>query len=174
MLQVDLYNEPHNHPSHPDIVWEADGVGEPYNWRTAAMRAASAIQKVNPDLLICIQGMASHQTWNGADLRPVLKHPVKLKVSRGLGFLMGVVPQAAVQSMIYFKGTFWKSAGASGGMLQFCRLDNLTGRCALCLVLVYALHTLHTIFPSFPPSSTANLLLQTIIHLVHAYGPKAI
>ncbi|CAI5980429.1 unnamed protein product [Closterium sp. NIES-64] len=46
----------HNHPSHPDILWAGDNVGEPYNWRNAAKRAADAIQLVNPHLVIIVQG----------------------------------------------------------------------------------------------------------------------
>ncbi|CAI5460295.1 unnamed protein product [Closterium sp. Yama58-4] len=86
VVGVDLYNEIHNHPSHPDIVWAGDNVGEPYNWRTAAKRAADAIQTVNPDLLIIVQGLGTQYTWRGADQRGVMAHPLKLKVKYKLAY----------------------------------------------------------------------------------------
>ncbi|CAI6003472.1 unnamed protein product [Closterium sp. NIES-64] len=86
VVGVDLYNEIHNHPSHPDIIWAGDNVGEPYNWRTAAKRAADAIQSVNPDLLIIVQGLGTQYTWRGADQRGVMAHPLKLKVKYKLAY----------------------------------------------------------------------------------------
>ncbi|CAI6000650.1 unnamed protein product [Closterium sp. NIES-64] len=71
VVGVDLFNEPHRDPSHPDVTWEADGVNEPYNWRTAAKRAADVVQAVNPDLLIFVQGLDGDDCWWGSNLRPV-------------------------------------------------------------------------------------------------------
>ncbi|GJP46509.1 hypothetical protein CLOM_g5787 [Closterium sp. NIES-68] len=80
VVGVDLFNEPHRDPSHPDVTWEADGVNEPYNWRTAAKRAADVVQRVNPDLLIFVQGMDGDDCWWGSNLRPVYFYPLKLNV----------------------------------------------------------------------------------------------
>ncbi|GJP54571.1 hypothetical protein CLOM_g13644 [Closterium sp. NIES-68] len=86
VVGFDLYNEIHNHPSHPDIIWAGDNVGEPYNWRTAVKRAADAIQSINPDLLIIVQGLGTQYTWRGADQRGVMAHPLKLKVKYKLAY----------------------------------------------------------------------------------------
>ncbi|CAI5461568.1 unnamed protein product [Closterium sp. Yama58-4] len=86
VVGVDLFNEPHRDPSHPDVTWEADGVNEPYNWRTAAKRAADVVQAVNPDLLIFVQGLDGDDCWWGSNLRPVYFYPLKLNIPYKLAY----------------------------------------------------------------------------------------
>jgi len=80
VVGCDLFNEVHAafDGSYPGPFWSADGVDEPYNWRTAAKRAAEAILSVNPNLLICVQGMdgyAGKGSWWGANWMGLKDHP---------------------------------------------------------------------------------------------------
>ncbi len=86
VVGVDLFNEVHAGP-HPGPFWSADGVNEPYNWRTAARRCGDAILSVNPNLLICVQGMHEYQGqsgWWGAVHLGVKDHPLTLAVPNRL------------------------------------------------------------------------------------------
>lgn len=70
VVGCDLFNEVHADGSHPGPYWAGDGSYEPYNWRTAAKRCAEAILSVNPNLLICLQGMDHYgpaTSWWGAN-----------------------------------------------------------------------------------------------------------
>lgn len=82
VVGVDLFNEVHG-GSHPGPFWSPDGHNEPYNWRTAAKRAADAIQAVNPNLLICVEGMFQGTWWSG-NLQAVARYPLVLKVPHKL------------------------------------------------------------------------------------------
>ena len=81
VVGCDLFNEVHAGASHPGPFWSADGVDEPYNWRTAAKRAAEAILSVNPNLLICVQGMDGYpgqSSWWGANWMGLKDHPLDI------------------------------------------------------------------------------------------------
>ncbi len=81
VVGFDLFNEVHAGPGHPGPFWSADGVDEPYNWRTAAKRAAEAILEVNPDALVFVQGMdryGGEASWWGANLMGLRDHPFDL------------------------------------------------------------------------------------------------
>jgi endoglucanase len=77
VVGCDLHNEPHG-----AATW---GDGNPLtDWRLAAERAGNAIQEVNPDLLIFVEGVgatAGDTTWWGGDLRGVATAPVRLAVA---------------------------------------------------------------------------------------------
>ena len=75
--QADMFNEPHQNPEINPIlpIWAADGMYEPYNFRTACWRAASAIQAVNKDWIIFISGLWEG-TWWGGNLVEVGKKPL--------------------------------------------------------------------------------------------------
>ncbi len=78
VVGADLFNEVHRGPDHPGPFWSADGADEPYNWRTAAKRAAEAILSVNPGLLVSVQGMdvyGGETGWWGANLMGLKDHP---------------------------------------------------------------------------------------------------
>jgi endoglucanase len=82
VVGCDLFNEVHDGPGHPGPFWSADGVDEPYNWRTAAKRAAEAIHAVNPELLVFVQGMHAYggeAGWWGANLRGLRDHPFDIQ-----------------------------------------------------------------------------------------------
>ncbi len=88
VVGCDLFNEVHA-GNHPGPFWSADGTNEPYNWRTAAQRCGDAILSVNPQLLICVQGMHEYdgQTgWWGAVHMGVKDHPLALAVANRLVF----------------------------------------------------------------------------------------
>ena len=64
VVGVDLFNE-----VHAGVTWEADGVNPSNNWRWAAKRCANEILAVNPNLLICVQGLDAYNGeagWWGA------------------------------------------------------------------------------------------------------------
>jgi endoglucanase len=87
VIGCDLFNEVHADAGHPGPFWDADGLNEPYNWRTAAKRAADAIQAINPDLLICVQGLHAYNGqsgWWGAVHLGVADHPLVLSVPNRL------------------------------------------------------------------------------------------
>lgn len=82
VVGVDLFNEVHQ-----GVTWEADGVNPLHNWRWAAKRCAEAILAVNPNLLICVQGLDQYQGvggWWGAVLLGLRDHPLTLSVPNRL------------------------------------------------------------------------------------------
>ncbi|HEX7899467.1 MAG TPA: cellulase family glycosylhydrolase [Planctomycetota bacterium] len=82
VVGVDLFNEVHN-----GVTWEADNVNVAHNWRWAAKRCANEILSVNPNLLICVQGMDQYNGtagWWGAVLLGVKDHPLTLSVPHRL------------------------------------------------------------------------------------------
>ncbi|MCX6023389.1 MAG: cellulase family glycosylhydrolase, partial [Chloroflexi bacterium] len=76
VIGVDLHNEPRE-----SAAW---GGGDPLtDWRLAAERAGTAIQEVNPYLLILVQGVERYHDdwyWWGGDLQGVRTDPVRLAV----------------------------------------------------------------------------------------------
>ena len=78
-----MFNEPHPNPAiSPKLpVWAPDGRQEPYNFRTACFRAASAIQAVNQDWIIFISGLWQGTWWGGnlvqVGARPLAALPVR-------------------------------------------------------------------------------------------------
>ncbi len=75
VIGADLSNEPHG-----AATW---GDGGPNDWAAAATRAGDAIQSVNPNLLILVEGIESYNNqydWWGGNLMGVAQHPVVLNV----------------------------------------------------------------------------------------------
>jgi len=78
VIGFDLHNEPHG-----DACW---GCGDrATDWQAAATRAGNAVLKVNPKLLIIVEGVerqstGTANTWWGGGLAGVAKKPVKLTV----------------------------------------------------------------------------------------------
>jgi aryl-phospho-beta-D-glucosidase BglC (GH1 family) len=75
VIAADLSNEPHN-----GATW---GDGSATDWQAAATRAGNAIQSVNPNWLILVEGVQNYQgqnTWWGGNLQGVAAHPVTLNV----------------------------------------------------------------------------------------------
>lgn len=91
VVGVDLFNEPHpekypfTYGETEAPYWLEDGRWEkpPLNWRTAAMRAGNMILKINPHLLICVQGMWQ-RAWYAGNLQDVAQYPIELKVKNKL------------------------------------------------------------------------------------------
>eukprot|EP00850_Spirogloea_muscicola_P005437 SM000025S08332 [mRNA] locus=s25:131681:134698:+ [translate_table: standard] len=82
VIGFELWNEPHNptvKKAFPGPVWAGDGVLPGYNWRLACKRAADAIQAINPNVLIVVQGLWQDTFW-GANLIQVKKYPLVLEV----------------------------------------------------------------------------------------------
>jgi endoglucanase len=82
VVGVDLFNEVHD-----GVTWEADGVNPAHNWRWAAKRCGNEILSVNPNLLICVQGLDQYQGeagWWGAVHLGVRDHPLSFDVPNRL------------------------------------------------------------------------------------------
>jgi aryl-phospho-beta-D-glucosidase BglC (GH1 family) len=79
VIGMDLRNEPFG------ACW---GCGDPArDWRLAAEKAGNAILSVNPDLLIIVEGVASHNgqnTWWGGNLMGAKEFPIRLDVPNRL------------------------------------------------------------------------------------------
>ncbi len=74
VIGADLHNEPHGAATWGDGVRDTD-------WRLAAERAGNAIQAVNPDWLIIVEGIehyADDWYWWGGNLMGARQYPVRL------------------------------------------------------------------------------------------------
>lgn len=86
VVGVDLFNEVHA-GSHGLVTWEADGVNPSVNWRWAAKRCANEILAINPNLLICVQGLDQYNGeagWWGAVHLGLHAHSLTLNVPNKL------------------------------------------------------------------------------------------
>jgi aryl-phospho-beta-D-glucosidase BglC (GH1 family) len=80
LIGMDLNNEPHNNTN--NVEFAAWGTGDPkYDWKMAAEECGNEILKVNPHVLIIIEGVQRYKQYNywwGGNLIGVKDHPVKL------------------------------------------------------------------------------------------------
>ncbi|KMS74741.1 endoglucanase [Streptomyces viridochromogenes] len=80
VIGIDLHNEPHD-----PACW---GCGDTTrDWRLAAQRAGNAVLSANPDLLVMVEGVQSHDGvngWWGGNLMGVAQYPVQLNVPNRL------------------------------------------------------------------------------------------
>ncbi|MFF8940631.1 cellulase family glycosylhydrolase [Streptomyces paradoxus] len=80
VIGIDLHNEPHD-----PACWGCGDTSR--DWRLAAQRAGNAVLSVNPELLIMVEGVQSHDGtngWWGGNLMGVAQHPVQLDVPNRL------------------------------------------------------------------------------------------
>ena len=80
---MDLRNEPHN-ADNGGACWDCGGERD---WHEAAARAGDALLKVNPKLIIFVEGTDGYRgdySWWGGNLEGVLASPVKLSVENQL------------------------------------------------------------------------------------------
>jgi endoglucanase len=87
VIGADLHNEPHNDKGSAGSCWGCGDVKR--DWRLAAERAGKAIQGVNPDWLIIVEGVdsvpgAQVEGWWGGNLSGAAKYPVRLSVPNKL------------------------------------------------------------------------------------------
>ena len=76
VVGIDLHNEPHD-----PACWGCGDTSR--DWRLAAQRAGNAVLSANPDLLIMVEGVQSHNGvngWWGGNLMGVAQYPVQLDV----------------------------------------------------------------------------------------------
>lgn len=76
VIGLDLHNEPHD-----PACWGCGDVAT--DWRLAAQRAGDAVQSVNPDLLIFVEGVQTYagvSGWWGGNLMGAGQYPVRLTV----------------------------------------------------------------------------------------------
>ena len=91
VIGADLHNEPHGQAS-----W---GTGDLSNdWRLAAERAGNAIQAVNPDWLLVVEGIQNYQDgssyWWGGNLELAGEFPVRLDVDNRLVYSPHAYPES--------------------------------------------------------------------------------
>jgi endoglucanase len=75
VIGADLHNEPHG-----EATWGDGNVKT--DWRLAAERAGNAVLAANPDWLVFVEGVESHDGdgyWWGGNLSGAAAHPVRLK-----------------------------------------------------------------------------------------------
>ncbi len=80
VVGFDLHNEPHANATWGDGVMATD-------WRLAAERAGTAVQAINPELLIIVEGVETaggQSYWWGGNLRNAGTMPVRLPVANHL------------------------------------------------------------------------------------------
>ncbi|MFH9586943.1 cellulase family glycosylhydrolase [Streptomyces luteogriseus] len=80
VVGIDLHNEPHD-----PACWGCGDTAR--DWRLAAQRAGNAVLSANPDLLIMVEGVQSHDGvngWWGGNLMGVAQYPVQLDVPNRL------------------------------------------------------------------------------------------
>ncbi|KJK39048.1 endoglucanase [Streptomyces variegatus] len=80
VVGVDLHNEPHD-----PACWGCGDTSR--DWRLAAQRAGNAVLSVNPELLVMVEGVQSHDGangWWGGNLMGVAQYPVQLDVPNRL------------------------------------------------------------------------------------------
>ncbi|MFF9117151.1 cellulase family glycosylhydrolase [Streptomyces massasporeus] len=76
VIGIDLHNEPHD-----PACWGCGDTSR--DWRLAAQRAGNAVLSANPELLIMVEGVQSHNGvngWWGGNLMGVAQYPVQLDV----------------------------------------------------------------------------------------------
>ncbi|MEU1913657.1 cellulase family glycosylhydrolase [Streptomyces massasporeus] len=77
VVGIDLHNEPHD-----PACWGCGDTSR--DWRLAAQRAGNAVLSANPELLIMVEGVQSHNGvngWWGGNLMGVAQYPVQLDVA---------------------------------------------------------------------------------------------
>ena len=97
VIGADLHNEPYNG------VWGGGGAND---WAAAAERAGNAIGDVNPNWLIFVEGVGSHQGqpyWWGGNLMGVRDRPVELDVTNKLVYSPHDYPNS-VYAQPWFQG----------------------------------------------------------------------
>ncbi|GGV75973.1 cellulase family glycosylhydrolase [Streptomyces massasporeus] len=80
VVGIDLHNEPHD-----PACWGCGDTSR--DWRLAAQRAGNAVLSANPELLIMVEGVQSHNGvngWWGGNLTGVAQYPVQLDVANRL------------------------------------------------------------------------------------------
>ncbi|MFT8242493.1 DUF4214 domain-containing protein [Roseomonas sp. BN140053] len=80
VVGADLHNEPREQATWGDGNLATD-------WEKAAERAGAAIQSVNPDWLIVVEGITRYENdwyWQGGNLQGVREHPVDLPIANKL------------------------------------------------------------------------------------------
>ncbi|MBC9727168.1 cellulase family glycosylhydrolase [Streptomyces sp. TRM68367] len=80
VVGIDLHNEPRD-----PACWGCGDTAR--DWRLAAQRAGNAVLSVNPELLIMVEGVQSHNGangWWGGNLMGVAQYPVQLDVPNQL------------------------------------------------------------------------------------------
>jgi len=91
VMGADLHNEPHG-----PATW---GTGDlATDWRLAAERAGNAIQAVNPELLILVEGIQFYEDgssyWWGGNLERAGEYPVRLDVENRLVYSPHAYPDS--------------------------------------------------------------------------------
>ena len=90
VIGMDLNNEPHSDDSvnkfpGPDADWGSGN--DATDWAKAAQKCGNEILKVNPNILIIVEGVQNYEDtnyWWGGNLRGVKDHPITLNIPNKL------------------------------------------------------------------------------------------
>lgn len=110
VVGMDLRNEPHNAAS-GGACWDCGGDRD---WHLAAERAGNAVLRINPKLLVFVEGVDSvdgDSYWWGGNLEGVRRSPVRLAVANRL------VYSAHTYGPVEYKQP-WFNAGTSRASLR--------------------------------------------------------
>lgn len=95
VIGADLQNEPHG------ATW--------YRWADAAERAGNAVLRVNPDWLVFVEGVGSHEGehyWWGGQLQGVRDRPVVLDVADKLVYSPHDYPNSVYPQSFFYAADF--------------------------------------------------------------------
>ncbi|EWY37703.1 hypothetical protein N825_16760 [Skermanella stibiiresistens SB22] len=104
VVAADLHNEPHG-----PATWGDDNPAT--DWEAAAERAGSAIQQVNPDWLIMVEGIETYKGswyWWGGNLQGVADDPVTLPIANKVVYSPHDYPNS-VYPQPWFQGNDYAS-----------------------------------------------------------------
>lgn len=115
VFAVDLKNEPHG-----VATWGGDPKTD---WASAAERMGKAIHKVNPKLLVFVEGVEktddpNRPGWWGGSMQGVAKRPIKLDVPNKVVYSPHVYGPS-----VFMRDYFAKSAGFPGNMRAIWERD---------------------------------------------------
>lgn len=83
VIGFDLRNEPHNATT-GGACWDC---GSDHDWHLAAQRAGNAVLRINPRLLVFVEGVDAYNNdfaWWGGNLEGVRRSPVRLQIPNQL------------------------------------------------------------------------------------------
>jgi len=120
VIAMDIFNEPHGKPYYQEEGAKWDGSTDKNNWKYEAEKVGKLIGKINPKLLIMVEGVEAYPkegytyadknvdnfygSWWGGNLRGVSKFPVNLGANQVVYSPHDYGPSVSQQS--WFSGDF--------------------------------------------------------------------
>ncbi len=121
VIGADLFTEPHSVATNGTLTGATWGDGSATDWQAASTRAGDAIQAVNPNWLVIVEGIQAYQNsytnW-GSNLMGVATHPVTLTDPNHLVYSAHTYP-ASVDPEPWFTAANYPANLASVWTQQF-------------------------------------------------------